>query len=199
MINNQTDKGVLFIISAPSGAGKTTLCRYVRERFTDMVYSISYTTRALRPGDVEGADYYFITKDEFERGILNSQWAEWAEVHGNYYGTSATFLDRILNKGGKVLLDIDVQGSQQILKCHPQAVTIFIMPPSLDELRSRLQNRASDSPEIIAKRIKNAILEMEMRHQYRHIIVNDRLNDAVERLLSVIERYYTDTISVFPR
>ena len=192
MIKPQTDKGILFIISAPSGAGKTTLCRYVREHFTDMVYSISYTTRAPRSGEREGADYHFITRDKFERGIRSSQWAEWAKVHDNYYGTSATFLDRILDKEGKVLLDIDVQGAQQILKYHPQAVTIFIMPPSLDELRNRLQNRASDSPETIAKRIENAILEMEMRHQYRHIIVNDRLNDAVKQLLSVIGGYYAD-------
>ncbi len=189
MINPQTDKGVLFIISAPSGAGKTTLCRYVKERFTDMAYSVSYTTRSPRPGERPGVDYCFITRDEFERGIRNRKWAEWAKVHDHYYGTSAAFLDRILGEGSKVLLDIDVQGAQQILKRHPQAVTIFIMPPSSDVLRIRLQKRAADSPETIAKRIENASQEMEMRHQYRHIIVNDCLNDAVEQLLAIIGRY----------
>ncbi len=193
MINPQTDKGVLFIISAPSGTGKTTLCRYVRDRFTDMAYSVSYTTRAPRPGERPEADYHFITRDEFERGIRNRQWAEWAKVHDNYYGTSATFLDRILGQGGNILLDIDVQGAQQILRRYPQAVTIFIMPPSPDELRTRLQKRAADSPETIAKRVKNAVQEMAMRYMYRHIIVNDRLEDAVEQLLSVIGRYYASS------
>ncbi len=193
MINPQTDKGVLFIISAPSGTGKTTLCRYVRDRFTDMAYSVSYTTRAPRPGERPEADYHFITRDEFERGIRNCQWAEWAKVHDNYYGTSATFLDRILGQGGNILLDIDVQGAQQILRRYPQAVTIFIMPPSPDELRIRLQKRAADSPETIAKRVKNAVQEMAMRYMYRHIIVNDRLEDAVEQLLSVIGRYYASS------
>jgi len=198
-INSQTDKGVLFIISAPSGAGKTTLCRYVRERFTDMTYSVSYTTRLPRPEEQPGVDYHFINRDEFERGICNRQWAEWAKVHDNYYGTSAAFLDRIIGQGDNVLLDIDVQGARQILKRYPQAVTIFIMPPSLDELRIRLQNRAADSPGTIAKRIKNAAQEMEMRHHYRHIIVNDCLNDAVKQLLALIGRYYTNPITVFPK
>ncbi len=193
MINPQTDKGVLFIISAPSGAGKTTLCRYVRDRFKDMEYSVSYTTRPPRPGEQPGVDYHFISRDEFERGIRTRQWAEWAKVHDNYYGTSSAFLNRILDQGGNVLLDIDVQGARQVLESHPQAVTIFIMPPTLDELRNRLQDRASDSPETIAKRITNASQEMAMRHQYRHIIVNDRLNDAVEQLIDVIGRYYASS------
>ncbi len=190
MINPQVDKGALFIISAPSGAGKTTLCHYVRERFTDMVYSVSYTTRSPRPGEQQGADYHFISEDEFECGIRNSQWAEWAKVHDNHYGTSAVFLDHVLGQGGNVLLDIDVQGTRQILKRYPQAVTMFIMPPSLDELRIRLLDRAADSPETIAKRLKNAALEMALSHQYRHIIVNDLLDDAVEQLVSIIGRYY---------
>ncbi len=193
MINPQTDKGVLFIISAPSGAGKTTLCRYVRDRFKDMAYSVSYTTRPPRPGEQPGVDYHFISRDEFERGIRTRQWAEWAKVHDNYYGTSSAFLNRILDQGGNVLLDIDVQGARQVLESHPQAVTIFIMPPTLDELRNRLQDRASDSPETIAKRITNASQEMAMRYQYRHIIVNDRLNDAVEQLIDVIGRYYASS------
>ncbi len=193
MINPQTDKGILFIISAPSGTGKTTLCRYARDRFPDMAYSVSYTTRPPRSEERPGVDYHFITQDEFERGIRNDQWAEWAKVHDNYYGTSATFLDRILGRGDNVLLDIDVQGTQRILRCYTQAVTIFIMPPSLDELKIRLQERAADSPETIAKRIKNAPQEMEMSCQYRHIIVNDRLDDAVKQLLAVIARYLLST------
>lgn len=190
IIPTKKNKGALFIISAPSGAGKTTLCRYVTERHPDMVYSISSTTRAPRSDEQPGVDYFFVTRDEFERGIRANQWAEWAKVHDNYYGTSAAFLDRALARGDNLLLDIDVQGARQILERYPQAITIFIMPPSLDELKRRLEQRGMDSPETIAKRIKNASQEMAMRRLYRHIIVNDRLDEAVERLLEIIGRYY---------
>ncbi len=187
-IQPKKNKGALFIISAPSGAGKTTLCRYVTECHPEMAYSISSTTRAPRSDEKQGVDYFFVTRDEFERGIRANQWAEWAKVHDHYYGTSAAFLDRALARGDNLLLDIDVQGARQILKRYPQAITIFIMPPSLDELRQRLERRGMDSPETIAKRIKNASQEMAMRHRYRHIIVNDRLDEAVAQLLDIIDK-----------
>ena len=181
--------GLLFIVSAPSGAGKSTLCRAVRQRFPDLLYSISYTTRPPRRGEQNGVDYYFIAKDEFEKGIARDQWAEWAEVHGNYYGTAADLLDRGLAGGKDILLDIDVQGMRQILQRYPAGITIFIMPPSLATLQRRLETRGTDSPEVIAVRLKNAQQEMTQKDRYRHVIINDQLADATAELIGILEKY----------
>lgn len=181
--------GLLFIVSAPSGAGKSTLCRAVRQRFPDLLYSISYTTRPPRRGEQNGVDYYFIAQDEFEKGIARGQWAEWAEVHGNYYGTSADLLDRGLAGGKDILLDIDVQGMRQILQRYPAGITIFIMPPSLATLQRRLEARGTDSPEVIAVRLKNAHQEMTQKDRYRHVIINDQLANATAELIGILEKY----------
>ena len=179
----------MFIIAAPSGAGKTTLCLEVRKRFSDMLYSISYTTRPLRKGEQEGVDYHFITADDFENGITAGKWAEWALVHGNYYGTSAHFLDNGLADGRDVLLDIDVQGTRQILEQYPNCVAIFILPPSLEVLQQRLIARGTDSAENIAVRLQNAKKEMAHKDLFHHTIVNDQLSKAVSQLISIIEGY----------
>jgi len=179
----------LFIIAAPSGGGKTTLCREVRKRFSDMLYSVSYTTRKLRNGEQEGVDYHFIDKTDFENRIAAGKWAEWALVHGHYYGTSADFLDKGLSNGRDILLDIDVQGTRQILERYPESITIFILPPSLDALAQRLELRDTDSQESIALRLKNAEKEITQKDLYRHEIVNDRLPEAVARLTAIVERY----------
>jgi guanylate kinase len=181
--------GLLFIISAPSGAGKSTLCRAVRDRFPDLMYSISYTTRRPRNGEQNGVDYHFIAKKDFEMGIKHSQWAEWADVHGYYYGTPVEFLNKGLSSGQDVLLDIDIQGTRQILKRYPGSITIFIMPPSLETLRYRLETRGTDSPEVIDVRLKNAQIEMAQKDLYRHVIINDHLTDAVAELITVFEKY----------
>ncbi len=181
--------GHLFIISAPSGAGKSTLCRAVLDHFSNLLYSISHTTRPPRKGEHNGVDYYFIPKDEFEKGITHRQWAEWAEVHGNYYGTSAKFLDRELSAGRDILLDIDVQGMRQILERYPDGITIFIMPPSLEILKQRLEIRGTDSPEVIAVRLDNAQKEMAQKHIYRHIVTNARLPDTTAEMIAIIESY----------
>lgn len=181
--------GLLFILSAPSGAGKSTLCRAVLDHFPDMVYSVSYTTRQPRQGEQDGVHYNFIAKDKFKRGIERGQWAEWAEVHNNYYGTSAELLDCGLNGGKNILLDIDVQGMGQILKRFPAGITIFIMPPSLAILRSRLEARGTDSPEVINLRLKNAQKEMDQKDRYRHVIVNDLLGHATAELIGIFEKY----------
>ena len=181
--------GNLFILSAPSGAGKSTLCRAVRDRFPDLLYSVSYTTRLPRQGEQDGIDYFFIPKDRFQKGIDQGQWAEWAEVHGNYYGTSAELLDRGLVDGRDILLDIDVKGARQIIARYPAAITLFIMPPSLEALRSRLETRGTDSPEVIALRLKNAQKEMAQKDLYRHVIVNDQLAGAVAELIGIFEKY----------
>lgn len=181
--------GLLFIISAPSGAGKSTLCRAVRKHFPDLLYSISYTTRSPRKGEQDGVDYHFISKAEFEKRIARNQWAEWAEVYGNYYGTDAHLIDQGLKDGRDFLLDIDVQGTCRILKRYPEAITVFILPPSLETLRCRLENRGTDRPEVIAVRLENAKHEMSHKDLYRHVIINDRLSDAVAELIDIIEAY----------
>lgn len=179
-------KGRLFVISAPSGAGKSTLCRAVRRHFPAMRYSVSRTTRKPRPDEKDGVDYIFISKEAFEQGIKENRWAEWARVHDNYYGTSAEDINRGLDGGKDILLDIDVQGARQIVRRYPGAVTIFIMPPSMEELKRRLEKRATDSAETISKRMRNAVEEINQRKQYRHIIVNDRLDESISKLCDII-------------
>lgn len=179
----------LFIISAPSGAGKTTLCREVLKRFKDITYSISYTTRKPRNGEQDGIDYHFITKEEFKRKIKNNKWAEWAEVYGNFYGTSTEFLDTCLASGKHILLDIDVQGSMQIKKRYPDSIAIFIMPPSSETLRARLESRGTDSRQVIERRLEIAKKEMKKKDLYRHVIINDQLSKAVSELIKIIESY----------
>ncbi|UCF95750.1 MAG: guanylate kinase [Desulfobacterales bacterium] len=179
----------LFIISAPSGGGKTTVCRAVLDRFADMLYSVSYTTRKPRSGEREGVDYHFIDRDEFEAGIANRRWAEWAEVHGHYYGTSAAFLDQGLAAGRDILLDIDVQGTRQILSRYPDSVTVFLRPPSLEVLKMRLESRGTDSPQTIAVRLENAKEEMASQNIYQYSLVNDRLPDTIAALLGIIAKH----------
>jgi guanylate kinase len=181
--------GRLFIVSAPSGAGKTTLCEAVRNHFNQLTYSVSYTTRAKRKGERHAVDYYFISRTEFEQGIQSNRWAEWAKVHGNYYGTSARWIARNLEKGAKILLDIDVQGMHQLVKQFPEAVTVFVAAPSMKELRHRLEQRGTDDARTIEMRLTNAEAEMRQQDQYRHVVVNDDLADAKRQLISILKRY----------
>ena len=168
-------KARIFIVSAPSGAGKTTLCTRLRAACPDLLYSISYTTREPRPGETDGKDYHFISKEDFLEKKAHGYWAEWARVHDHYYGTSAVFLTDALAEGRDVLMDIDVQGAVKILKRFPDAVTVFIMPPSMDVLAERLTFRGADSRAVIEKRLQNAVREMEPKDLYRHVIVKDNL------------------------
>lgn len=183
--------GCLFVVSAPSGAGKTTLCRQIRNRFPKLRYSVSHTTRKPRTGEIDGCDYHFTDKKSFEKGIAGRQWAEWAIVHGHYYGTSADFIDKELSAGHDILLDIDVQGAFQILERYPDAVTIFIEPPTLEILRKRLESRNTDAPAEIERRLAEAENEMSKKDRYRHVIVNDELTRAVQSLAAIIARYQT--------
>jgi len=182
-------RGHLFIISAPSGGGKTTLSKAVLNRFKDIIYSISYTTRSPRNSEQDGVDYYFIPKKDFEERIKSGLWAEWAKVHGNYYGTSAEFLEKGLASGRDMLLDIDVQGTIQILGKYPDSITIFIMPPSLETLGKRLEMRRTESRTTIKRRLLTAEKEMAQKDMYRYIIVNDQLSVAIEELVAIIEKY----------
>jgi guanylate kinase len=182
-------RGRIFILSAPSGAGKTTLRQAAVARFGNMRYSVSYTTRPPRAGEVNGRDYVFISLAEFKEGIRRGRWAEWAKVHENYYGTSEHILERALAEGCDVLLEIDVQGARQICRRFPESVTIFVMPPSLEVLEERLKSRGTDSPEAIALRLENAKREMGQKDDYRHVIVNDDLETAIQELTAVLESY----------
>lgn len=181
--------GKLFVVSAPSGAGKTTLCGAIRHHFQDLAYSISYTTRHPRQGEQHGRDYYFISVEEFEKGIADNRWAEWAKVHGNLYGTSRQWIADTLTAGQDILMDIDVQGARQILHQFPEAVTIFIRPPSLDVLKERLAGRGTDGQKTIALRMENARVEMAAEPMYRHIVINDDLETAKSEIIQLIQRH----------
>ena len=184
-----SERGYLFIISAPSGAGKTTLSKAVVKRFKDILYSVSYTTRSPRNSEQDGVDYYFIPKKDFKDRVASGYWAEWAKVHGNYYGTSGEFLEKGLGSGRDILIDIDVQGTLQILENYPDSITIFIMPPSLETLRKRLEMRRTESRETIKRRLLTAEKEMAQKDLYRYIIVNDQLPVSIEKLVAIIEKY----------
>ncbi|UCD90274.1 MAG: guanylate kinase [Desulfobacterales bacterium] len=180
--------GKLFIISGPSGVGKTTLYKALLKQFPDMLYSVSYTTRKSRYGEQDGIDYHFITEVDFKKNIETGRWAEWAKVHDHYYGTSAGFLNKGLSSGYDILLDIDVQGTIQIVNYFPDSITIFLLPPSMDALNNRLRLRGSDSESAIEKRLLNAQREVEKKDIYRYVVVNDRLEVAAEKLVSIIEK-----------
>lgn len=179
-------RGRLFVLSAPSGAGKSTLCEILRVRLPALRYSISYTTRAPRKGEENGVDYYFIDAPAFKKGIAEGRWVEWARVHGHYYGTSSEFIERTLAQGHDLLLDIDVQGADQLVARYPGAVTIFIVPPSMDILKQRLEKRGTDDPEIIAVRLRNAREEMAARYRYHHVVVNEQLARAADELMAIM-------------
>lgn len=181
------DDLLLLIISSPSGAGKTTLTRDLLAHYPDLMFSISHTTRAPRDGEENGRDYHFTRVDTFRTMIEEGRFAEWAEVHGNLYGTSTDEIERCRaeHKHG-LIFDIDYQGARQIKAARPDAVSVYILPPSLDELRTRLRRRASDSEETIAKRFGNAKQELEHYSLSDYIIVNDDLEQAKQRLRAVI-------------
>lgn len=182
----RVERGRLFIVSAPSGAGKTTLCNAVLKRFPDLCYSISHTTRAPRPGEQDGVDYFFISEEEFLQRIKNGIWAEWATVYGHYYGTSARFIDRHLEIGKDILLDIDYNGARQIISRYPDSVTIFILPPTFETLKQRLLKRGTDSEDIIARRLENAKAEIAQKDRYQYVLVNDSLPATIEKLCAII-------------
>ena len=185
--NPVVNKGKLYVVSAPSGAGKTTLIKEVLRRFKTLSYSVSHTTRAPRNNEQQGIDYYFITQEEFKEKINQNYWLEWAVVHGNYYGTSRDFIKTSLDQGKNLILDIDVQGTCEIIKSGLEMVTIFIMPPSIEILSQRLKNRRSDSKKVIAKRIKNAKLEIAKKNMYQYIVINDDFDKAREELCLIFK------------
>ena len=176
----------VLVISAPSGAGKSTLVRRLIASLPDLAFSVSYTTRPPRAGEKEGRDYFFVSRKRFEKMLAAGDFIEWAEVFGHLYGTSKRQMDTALAAGRDVLLDIDVQGHQQVRKRLPDAVSVFVMPPSLAELKRRLTSRHSDSPRVIERRLGAARKEITHWREYDYLVVNDRLSPATEALRAIV-------------
>ncbi|MEW6429024.1 MAG: guanylate kinase [Thermodesulfobacteriota bacterium] len=179
-------RGDLFVVSAPSGAGKTTILRRVLAETPNLEFSISHTTRKPRGGERDGADYWFVTREEFLATRDAGGFLEWAEVHGNYYGTSRKAVEQARDRGLDIVLDIDVQGAGKLRQQGIDGVFIFIAPPSFAELERRLRGRASDSDEVIRLRLANARREMAEIHLYDHLVVNDDLGEAVTMVRAVV-------------
>ena len=190
-------QGVLLVLSGPSGAGKGTICHKLREKRNDLSYSVSATTRAPRKGEVDGKDYFFITIDRFKEMIANDEMLEYAEIYGNYYGTPKPYVMDILGHGKDVVLEIDPQGALQIKKHFPDAVFVFIVPPSLDELTQRIYNRGTDSEEVIKRRLSAATSELEYSSKYDYIIVNDEVEKATNKVSNIIDAERNRAVRTF--
>lgn len=182
-------RGHLYILSGPSGAGKGTVREKVFERLDGISYSVSCTTRKPREGEIDGKDYHFIAVDEFKRQIAENMFLEWAEVHGNFYGTSRAFIEQLLDKGTDVMLEIDVQGALQVKEKMPEGITVFLSPPSMEILEERLRGRGTNDEKDIKLRMKNAETEMSYADKYDHRIINDDANRASEELMNLINSY----------
>ena len=186
------NKGIIFIVSSPSGCGKTTIIRnFLKNNKEGYYFSISHTTRPKRKNEINGKDYYFVTKEEFEKMIKENKFLEWAIVHNNYYGTSKEKVIENLNKGIDVILDIDVQGAEKIKKNKNlkdfDIVSIFIFPPSFTELKKRLLKRGAEDDESLKIRLKNAKRELERFSDYDYVIINDYLPKAIEEFTSILK------------
>jgi guanylate kinase len=187
MTSDITKRGLMLVLSSPSGAGKTSICKKLLELEGDLVLSVSETTRPRRPSEVEGKDYEFISISEFENRISKSQFLEYAKVFGHYYGTPSHFVERSLHSGKDVLFDIDWQGTQQLkAKAQQDIVSIFILPPSIEELEKRLFNRAQDTKEVVAERMFKSANEMSHYPEYDYIIINHDLKQSVQQVQSIL-------------
>ena len=192
-----SERGLLIVLSGPSGVGKGTVRKAIFERDdNEFQYSVSMTTRPMREGEVDGVDYYFRTKEEFEAMIEAGEMLEYAEYVGNYYGTPLTYVNQTLDEGKDVFLEIEVQGAQQVKEKVPDGVFIFLTPPDLAELKARIVGRGTDSPEVIEERMRVARQEIEMMALYDYAVVNDEVLKAVDRIKDIIvsEHYRVDRV-----
>ncbi|MDF2960130.1 MAG: gmk [Paenibacillus sp.] len=180
------EKGILIVLSGPSGVGKGTVCKALRQCSPDLIYSVSATTRAPREGEVDGVNYFFKTREQFQQLIQDNQMLEWAEYVGNYYGTPRKFVEETLNAGKDIILEIEVQGALKVKQTFPQGVYIFLLPPSMDELESRIVGRGTESEETIRSRMSVAMDEIRLMEHYDYAIVNDHVEHACSRIQSII-------------
>ena len=180
-------KGKLFILSGPSGVGKGTVRESIlKDSSVNLTYSISMTTRSPRQGEIEGVHYYFVSKEFFETAIKNDEFLEYAQFVGNYYGTKKSTVNEMLEKGLNVLLEIEVQGAKQVMEKCPEAITIFMVPPSFEELEKRIRGRRSEPEDIVYQRLSKAKSEMELRKNYKYVVTNDTVENASQAIIDII-------------
>jgi guanylate kinase len=177
----------VFIISAPSGSGKSTLVHRLLQSVSNLTFSISYTTRPPRPSETNGVDYVFITREDFETRLARGEFLEYAEVFGNYYGTNRESFERAVHEGRDLLLDIDVQGARQLKVAIPEAISVFVLPPSREVLEQRLRARSQDSEEVIQRRLQGAAAEVRNYTQYDYVLINREIEEAAARLASIVK------------
>jgi guanylate kinase len=197
-LQERQSKGSLFVVSAPSGAGKTILCRKLVSSLPRLSFSVSYTTRQPRQGEVNDRDYTFISREDFRAIACKDGFIEWAEVHGQLYGTSRKRLEKLTDSGSDVILDIDTQGAMQIKEKFAMGTYVFVLPPSMEVLKQRLEQRMTDSREEIEKRIKRAVEEIKTYPKYDYVIINDRLEDALREFEAIIISHRASTKKINP-
>jgi guanylate kinase len=183
----EVGRGILFVVSSPSGGGKGTLIRRVLNKGMNLSYSVSFTTRTPRSGEVNGREYFFVTTQEFERMVAADEFLEWAHVHGKLYGTSRSQVAREISEGRDIVLEVDVQGAASIRKLMPDSVSVFILPPSPEVLRQRLLDRGTDSPEELDLRLRNAPTELEEYEAFQYLIINDDADRAADQLTAIVQ------------
>ena len=179
-------RGLLIVVSGASGTGKGTICKKILDELPEVAYSISATTRAPRFGEVDGREYYFLTRDEFNTWIADGKFLEFAEVHGNFYGTPLNKITERINRGEDILLEIDVQGALNVKKKFPEGVYIFLLPPSLAELKRRIEGRGTETPESLTLRLENAVAEIKVGLEYDYAVVNDKIDDAAAQIKAIL-------------
>lgn len=179
-------RGLLIVISGASGTGKGTVCKKLLDDLPEVAYSISATTRTPRPGEVDGREYYFLSKDEFQTWIAEEKFLEYANVYGNFYGTPINKIEERLNRGEDIILEIDVQGALSVKRKCPEGVYIFLLPPSLEELKNRIEGRGTETPESLSRRLKNAVAEIKIGLQYDYVVVNDTIDNAAAQIKAIL-------------
>ena len=179
-------RGLLIVVSGASGTGKGTVCKKILDDMPEVAYSISATTRLPRPGEVDGREYYFLSRDEFKAWIADEKFLEFAEVYGNFYGTPLNKIEERLNRGEDILLEIDVQGALNVKRKCPEGVYIFLLPPSIEELKRRIEGRGTETPESLQRRLANAVAEIKIGREYNYVVVNDSVENAVAKIKAIL-------------